>query len=205
LEDDDKRIKIRPLALPLVLSGVCGQWCDIVWSMPDLWTKIDIARRGKKLELFKCWLARTGKRPISVKLSFSPWNRPCTAWKFLDALAEHSAQSADVYICIPRWTVEGEVQLEGSFPALRRLTIELPDHGINKQFNDCDWEPDTETLADFEDAPLLGEVKLIGWYDRMEILLPWSKLTTISLEYNTAKLPPVPRGTTWQYSFSGPS
>jgi hypothetical protein len=93
--------------------------------------------------------------------------------------------------------VEDEVQLEGSFPALRRLTIELPDHGINKQFNDCDWEPDTETLADFEDAPLLGEVKLIGWYDRMEILLPWSKLTTISLEYNTAKLPPVPRGTTW--------
>jgi hypothetical protein len=34
LEDDDERIKIRPLALPLVLSGVCGQWRDIVLSMP---------------------------------------------------------------------------------------------------------------------------------------------------------------------------
>ncbi|KAJ6569062.1 hypothetical protein B0H19DRAFT_1065840 [Mycena capillaripes] len=178
-DDNDRWIRIGPLAMPLVLSGVCAQWRDIAFSMPALWTHIEIVRRGEKLELFKRWLARTDTQPISVRMSFTARNHPRLAWKFIDALADHRAQWEDIDLYVPERTMEDTIQLEGSFPMLRRLSIELPhpEYSVREV-----WPRAQVAVADFQDARVLSEVKLVGWYHTADVILPWAQLTTLTLE-----------------------
>jgi hypothetical protein len=179
IPDDNGRVTIGPLAMPLVLSGVCTQWRDVALSMPSLWTHIEIERQDKKLELFKRWLARTDTRPISVRFSFPAWKYPRFAWQFIDTLRDHCAQWEDVDIYIPDRVVEEKVQLEGSFPALRRLSIELSDP---EYWYSLQWPRCQDTLADFQDAPVLKDVKLVHWYHTADVILPWSNLTILTLQ-----------------------
>jgi len=72
------------------------------------------------------------------------------------------------------------VQLGGFFPALHRLAIAVPDL---EYWMALQWPRFQDTVADFQHAPVLVEVKLIGWYHTADVILPWSQLTTLTLEY----------------------
>ncbi|KAJ6562192.1 hypothetical protein B0H19DRAFT_1259774 [Mycena capillaripes] len=148
--DGDECVVAKPSALPIVLAFFCAQWRAIVLSTSDLWSRADFAScTHGGLELLKFWLSHTGTRVISVHFSFDPQKRRRCAWKFIAALAEHSAQWQDISFVFLH---KDDLNIDQPFPLLRRLTLEFPHNG-----SDYPEEWAQIAVADLQDAPLLRE------------------------------------------------
>ncbi|KAJ7146924.1 hypothetical protein C8R44DRAFT_864636 [Mycena epipterygia] len=158
-------------------NHILGPWRDVAFSTTNLWTKVKISSCTEgQLELLKSWLSHTGTGTISVRFSFNPSGRRRRAWKLPEAFVEHASQWEDINIRFPEPPRKRDLDIiEGSFPALRRLNLELP-------YNDSSFPENWAQYiaADLEDAPLLQEVTLIGCNRTLESRAVYPRSSTIA-------------------------
>ncbi|KAJ7633193.1 hypothetical protein FB45DRAFT_1003327 [Roridomyces roridus] len=162
---------------PSFLLRICRRWRDVALTTPALWSgvqlTIDPQRHVRQSRLLDMWLQRSRNCPLSIQLGYSEELMPSEDEEdedeegFVESLRSHAMRWQEMDISLP---LDNLRKITGSMPLLRRLTI-----GVDR------W--DTETpLALFTDAPALKHVVLRSSFTPFIVALPWSQLTTLTLE-----------------------
>ncbi|KAH8117195.1 hypothetical protein DFH11DRAFT_988472 [Phellopilus nigrolimitatus] len=149
-----------PTTAPLVLTQVCRKWRNIALASPRLWTGISLNDEDLKgslplnskqlLPLLDSWVAQSGSRPISIRLSYT--KLPKTG-EYSDYRKEMRLVVDRLLRCQHRWyaldlnvldlfTVQpllDAVALPDNVPLLRRFIVEVPERSldsVNTRTND---------------------------------------------------------------------
>ncbi|KAJ6546256.1 hypothetical protein DFH09DRAFT_649777 [Mycena vulgaris] len=125
----------------------------------------------------RTWPSHSETCPLSVHFLFTPWKDRRRTWQFITTLTKRASQWEDIRLRFLRPLYRGDLNLDGPFPALRHLALQLPS-GFSEYPED--WAQ--YTVADLTDAPLLQVVHLTNWNHNYEVLLPWHQLTKITLD-----------------------
>ncbi|KAK7018500.1 F-box domain-containing protein, partial [Favolaschia claudopus] len=153
---------------PVLLTHICRLWREIACSTPQLWRAISLSSVESRSFNPDCiWLSRAGVFPLSIcaneMLKYSVTTPQLFATILpIRARCEYLQLRLD-FSCSALPTIEGE------FPLLRHLDIELDRHAPRE--------------IQFLDVPMLRSVVLDAWAVTYVARLPWTQLTTLSL-YN---------------------
>lgn len=157
---------IGPLS-PYLLCQICRQWRHIAFATPPLWSVISLSlgkvgRLPHKLRYLTTSLERSGSCLISFKLESRIMDNSKVAqiiidygarWEYLELSSQSLHFSANMDLRLP--FVRG-LKLEGSFQGLTATSLV---------------------------APLLRQVVLKNYHNHDIPVLPWSQLTTISVDW----------------------
>ncbi|KAK7018495.1 F-box domain-containing protein [Favolaschia claudopus] len=149
---------------PVLLTHICRLWREIACSTPQLWRAISLSSEEYKSLNPDCiWLSRAGCCPLSIRINetYQGSRRDLLATILPIRVRCEYLQLRLDFSCSALPTIEGE------FPVLRHLDIELDD------------DPPEE--VQFLDAPMLRSVVLEGWAASCVTRLPWTQLTSLSL------------------------
>ncbi|KAF8880588.1 hypothetical protein CPB84DRAFT_1965745 [Gymnopilus junonius] len=112
---------------PLLLGAVCRGWRDIAWSIPQLWTYIDVVLdSGKESEfsLISEWLNRSGGLPLSIHVYTRGLRRTIPRWEIVDLINKYSARWEVLELFVPAPLVNMfRGNLENQYFILRDLRI----------------------------------------------------------------------------------
>ncbi|KAJ7174860.1 hypothetical protein C8R46DRAFT_1081926 [Mycena filopes] len=162
---------------PLLLCRICRLWRAIAVSVPDLWRAmpLDLSYRdvpssqefaAAQVGLVETWLARSGTRPLSIRLVSASWVNPDLTVRLLHKLLPHCERWEYLTLVVPMETL---ALVDGSMPLLRALTL-----GPNRYTG---LLPNVLTL--FHRAPELRSVVLTESFLISAISLPWAQLTRL--------------------------
>ncbi|KAJ7017899.1 hypothetical protein C8F04DRAFT_1153793 [Mycena alexandri] len=159
---------------PLLLGHICSVWRTIALSTPRLWSSIHIAEPHPDLapsfydgclRLVATWLRRSGALPLSIS-----FHRPAFREEspFFDAIAAFS----------PRWkhiSLSGQSRVMLSREDVPLLeTIKISDYSVADNVAEAKRQ-------DFLGGACVREVFLGTEIDPLQLPLPWSQLTTLTL------------------------
>ncbi|KAJ7149558.1 hypothetical protein C8R46DRAFT_1309377 [Mycena filopes] len=160
---------------PSFLCQICRQWRAIAVSTPDLWRAIDFELFDRsrsrtfgtaELELAETWLARSGTRPLSIRLICTP---------DLEINPSFDILFGNLLLYCDRWEyLHLEVPFEffalvdGNMPLLRALTVGLNEYS----------RPHSSAMPPFRRAPELRSVLLTESFTTA-LVLPWAQLTRL--------------------------
>ncbi|KAJ7186381.1 hypothetical protein C8R46DRAFT_1057069 [Mycena filopes] len=160
------------LLSPFLLCQICRQWRAIAASTPDLWRAIafDLFSASKtfstaQLERAETWLARSGMRPLSIRLICTPgvYINPSLTILFNKLLAL-SQRWEYLHLAVP---FDFFALVNGNMPFLRALTIRVYEN-----------LPVSNTVRAFPRAPALRSVLLRQSFPRA-LPLPWAQITRL--------------------------
>ena len=167
---------------PLTLASVCGQWRDIVWCTPHIWSHVSLCLDDKRyetqVELLTEWLGRSGACPLTINLVFVDEN----LWteRIPTELIEILASNA------PRWRSINFVLPEAWYPLLEKTRENyhlLTTVSTQPLWADCGLSPSKrKRLELFAFAPSLHDLHLNGYY-LSDVTLPWHQLTRFTLQH----------------------
>ncbi|KAJ7507069.1 hypothetical protein B0H11DRAFT_1970085 [Mycena galericulata] len=171
-----KRPPVIGLRSPTLLCQICRKWRHIALSTPALWRAIRAiwfsqSRVEKERDLFETSLKLSGSCPLSIALIVTETeDAPQELSTFIETLSTYSARWEHLKLFLPLRTLRF---LAGPLPQLRDLSLgcDLPE--------DFDADP-TEA---FHEAPLLQTVSLHSYRDAYRAVLPWSQLTTLTVDF----------------------
>nr|GAT45795.1 predicted protein [Mycena chlorophos] len=175
---------------PTKLTHICRHWRQIAHSTPSLWRAIEVFAQAvyppvPQIEAVETWLKRSGSLSLSILVG-SRW---------ADALAPHMSQLLELISLhhtrwqhcallfpLPRWTHgQSWSRISGLFPRLERLDIQArttsPLGSLVGPLNAPQLR--TAYLDAFQFRPQELEESLVAQ------LLPWNRLTRLSLKYAT--------------------
>ncbi|KAJ7280883.1 hypothetical protein C8J57DRAFT_1464252 [Mycena rebaudengoi] len=146
---------------------------QIALSTPRLWRAIKLCpptmSPTKALDLLRAWVSRSKDCPLSISLQCSTWQLKVD---FIQAIIPHSERWEHIDFMLPIRSL----QLIGAdFPLLRSLTLGPTCYA--EKFDSL------YAISLFSNAPLLKQVTLSGNFGPFEIQLPWSQLTSISVNW----------------------
>ncbi|KAF8876782.1 hypothetical protein CPB84DRAFT_1795607 [Gymnopilus junonius] len=167
---------------PFILGGVCSQWRAVVWSTPTTWSRISLylvtSKYETQLELLKGWLARTGKKPLTIDFLFQEENDWCE--RIPTEIIELLRTSA------PRWREINWVLPEAWYPLLAGIKFNLPlltTLSTQSLWHDCSLSPSKRKRLDlFADTPALRDLHLNGYY-LSDVDIPWKQLVRLKLQH----------------------
>ncbi|KAJ6531144.1 hypothetical protein B0H19DRAFT_1190569 [Mycena capillaripes] len=119
-------------AAPLVLCGVCNQWREVAISTPKLWSSlvfdVQLATGAAYVDLYKTWLSRARKTPLSLSLQDREGqNPPDSVRPLLQTIAGLSPQWRNMDVDLGKDLAEflfpSEGSVKGEFPLLEKLAI----------------------------------------------------------------------------------
>ncbi|KAJ7149545.1 hypothetical protein C8R46DRAFT_1198600 [Mycena filopes] len=162
------------LLSPYLLCQICRQWRAIAASTPDLWRAIPLnlsrassqAFAAAQIELADTWLARSGTRPLSIRLictsdlEISPSLRT-----LFDKIVLHCDRWEYLRLVVP---FDLFAFLDGNMPLLRALTVGLNNYSY----------PYSSVLTPFPRALELRSVLLTESFTTA-LVLPWAQLTRL--------------------------
>ncbi|KAF8906406.1 hypothetical protein CPB85DRAFT_1254625 [Mucidula mucida] len=163
---------------PMHQTGSLGSR-SVVFSQPDLWTRISIEEkdRGKRANcvyLLKCAIAHSGAMPLQLRLEM-----PNTMWAYSEAYQswlQELTMVSERWQCLsihcPKEVLESLHVVHGRFGQLERLVLRV---GTEDQALSEDW--DAYQIRVFHIAPRLTYVTL--QQTQSMIRLPISQLTDI--------------------------
>ncbi|KAJ7186370.1 hypothetical protein C8R46DRAFT_880206, partial [Mycena filopes] len=160
---------------PSFLCQICRQWRAIAVSTPDLWRAIDfeLFERSRsrmfgaaELEHAKTWLARSGMRPLSIRLSCTPDVEITASFDTLfETLLLYCDRWEYLHLEVP---FEFFALVDGNMPLLRALTVGLNEYS----------RPHSSAMSPFRRAPELRSVLLTESFTTA-LVLPWAQLTRL--------------------------
>ncbi|KAJ7454018.1 hypothetical protein B0H11DRAFT_2070014 [Mycena galericulata] len=165
---------ITGLRSPTLLCQICRKWRQIALSTPALWRAIRAIWFSQTLntdrDLLETSLKLSGSCPLSIVLIFAEDEGPPQELAtFIETLSTYSARWEHLKLFVPLHMLRS---VAGPLPLLRNLHL-----GYYFQ-QDFDADP----TAAFHDAPLLQTVYLHAYRDAYRAVLPWSQLTTLTVD-----------------------
>ncbi|KAK7018492.1 F-box domain-containing protein [Favolaschia claudopus] len=144
---------------PVLLTHICHLWREIAFATPKLWRAISLSSVERTpFNPDHIWLSRAG--------CYETDNYSANIPKLLAAILPVRARCEYLQLRL-EYHASALPTIEGNFPLLRHLDIELDNH--------------TSREIQFLDAPMLRFVVLDGWAARWVTRLPWTQLTTLWL------------------------
>ncbi|KAF9264026.1 hypothetical protein L218DRAFT_1076905 [Marasmius fiardii PR-910] len=181
---DTSRLQwLEPILItsPLSLSHVCSRWRSIVLCSPKLWSTIrigiekipDYAHR-----LLQIFTERSGRWPLSIRLSSDSYDLPKHSWDLWEVLLENSSRwkTFDLYL--------GNPKLLRGDPAPRFSNLSFPNLiSFGSLINYDDVDPDNDWFwKSLRRAPKLTEVTTLNLYPLDS--LPYTQLTALTIQYD---------------------
>jgi hypothetical protein len=162
------------LSSPHILGQICRTWREIAFSTPRLWRAIELkfptTSPTMALDLLRTWLSRSKNCPLSISLQSR-----LLEVDFIQAIIPHSERWEYIELKLP---IESLRLSGGDFPLLYSLTL-----GPTTYAEEVD---SLDAISPFSNAPRLNQVALCNTFGPSEIQLPWSQLTSISVEFLTS-------------------
>jgi hypothetical protein len=164
---------------PLPLAQICDRWRSITFSIPTLWSFVDVTL-SKRLESYltnrrrevELHLSLSKDAPLSIVLS-SDYNDKIADWEsFIRALVPcfHRCQFIHLDIAVP--ALACLEQYAGSFSNLQGIRF----HGKVPFFTDT-----PQACHTFSNVHTLRMASIWGIYNPDHLFLPWSQLTRLDL------------------------
>ncbi|KDR72892.1 hypothetical protein GALMADRAFT_739789 [Galerina marginata CBS 339.88] len=172
-----------PLAttLPLVLGRVCSHWRRIAWGLSELWStfhcRISRKRSSALAALLKEWLARSGERLLTVRISMDDedsWRDAVSPTEIIDALILHCHRWLHISLTIPESWYDRLAHVDGKVENLETLAIRPPGFIFV-----------LKTVVAFFNAPLLQGISASHYYLH-DLQFPWNQLQQVVLETASA-------------------
>ncbi|KAJ7168995.1 hypothetical protein C8R46DRAFT_1218366 [Mycena filopes] len=155
---------------PTVLTQICRKWRAIAVATPPLWRAIqgvlDTARFERQLGAINTWITRSCACPLSLEIDTQQLSDGYAA-KLITAIAPSCARWEHLKLHLALGKGRTLELLDGPMPLLRHLDLQLQDGEL------------AAPIVAFRDAPLLSSVILNA--DALNITLPWSQLTSLTL------------------------
>ncbi|KAJ7882302.1 hypothetical protein B0H13DRAFT_1629547 [Mycena leptocephala] len=154
------------LLSPTVLTHICRKWRDIALTTPDLWRAISLSdRRGTSItpaDLSEV-LSRSGCCPLSIAMDDNDYEFLVTLEDVFSAVVAHRErwQYLQLYICLSDFPT-----IKGKLPLLHHVDLTFEDNA---------------PVIVLDEAPLLRTAILTA-LDLSNVILPWSQLTSLTLE-----------------------
>jgi len=148
------------------LESVCRSWRDVLLSMQHLYTDIYIntSLLVRKTFVERC-IARSGSLPLTVHYENYD-SRACD--DVFSVCAAHSWRWRQLHFCSSYRPLECET-IRGNLDTLETLSLHI--HSLDR------------AVDSFQIAPRLRTVQLIGAAAYRHLAMPWSQLTSLSVEF----------------------
>ncbi|KAF8151607.1 hypothetical protein B0H34DRAFT_665030, partial [Crassisporium funariophilum] len=162
--------------IPFMIGRVCGEWREIIWSTPVVWSYLSIrlsaTRYDAQYELLEAWLTRSGEVPLTICASMeSPFAWGCQVPKmFIRLLSKTAYRWREIEIALPHWCYPFLGDGKQSLPLLHSV-ISHQITGPKKR----------ERLNFFQFAPCLRTLHLDAHY-LTDVDIQWDQLTAFTLE-----------------------
>jgi len=164
---------------PLIFGKVCRSWREIAWSVPILWTLLQVDLN--KVTDFHAilaneWLLRSKGRPLALSVAWE-WqgSKPFSenaCITIMGAIARYSHQWQEIEFQLPYFCLDILDCVQNHLPILRFINISIYSQGGMEYFGG--------ERRMFSAAPQL-RVVLIGGTYLDTILLPMGQLTSLSI------------------------
>lgn len=169
---------------PLVLGSVCSSWRVVVRDNPRIWSHVSLClsspsgRYNAQVSLLKEWFERSGVCPLTINIVFhneDDWTTEI-AHDLINVLVEQAFRWRSINFVLP----------EAWYPFLESIkdnVNQLTTVSTQPLWADCGLSPSKrKQLTIFEDAPLLDDLHLNGYY-LTDVFLRWSQLTRMTLQH----------------------
>ncbi|KAK7018476.1 F-box domain-containing protein [Favolaschia claudopus] len=152
---------------PIILTHICRSWRDIAIATPRLWRAVSLSGRRSwaNPNNINLWFSRAGCLPLALRLNEADGYDPA-ALALMRAVLPYRSRCEYLELRLDDY-IPGLPELEGEFPLLRHLDLELDD------------DPPYGEIV-FHNFPMLRSVVLDVLAARW-IVLPWRQLTSLSL------------------------
>lgn len=164
---------------PLFFGKICGEWREIAWSTPLLWSSISlhVSRKAHnaQIELLEEWLARAGTSSLSIKLTSDDEHESIfySLRAIMDVLVTRSMHWGSLDCLLPPQC--HDILANNHFPNLTSVSVRPPKGTISTFSHPPDM---------FRSAPRLCAVDLSG-YDFSSMVLPWDQLKQFRTQFLT--------------------
>ncbi|KAJ7619309.1 hypothetical protein FB45DRAFT_755246 [Roridomyces roridus] len=174
-----KYLDPKPSEAPLLLAAVASGWRNLAIATPRLWSRIslnlDESSRDDSgiIQLFLCWLARSGGSPLSLDV-FCGWNRQSPGEYTPKSLSPVLLRALNE--CSSRWQ---DIEFSLSPDDFRQLQAKeglLMLRKLNVTFIGGDEIPSEVPLTIFSNAPALRDVRLSQGIELRDLALPMGQL-----------------------------
>ncbi|KAJ7280994.1 hypothetical protein C8J57DRAFT_1300619 [Mycena rebaudengoi] len=168
------------LSSPEFFGQICRTWREISLGTPRLWRAIQLCPeeelQTRALDLLKTWLLRSKDCPLSICLEYDPYSPNMGVIPFVEAILAHAERWEYINLEMPFNPRVLNLIASGSdfpLPLLRSVTL-----------RHCALSRDVPEAPPslFGIAPKLKKVTLSSLSLGPAIELPWSQLTTISIQ-----------------------
>ncbi|KAJ7113075.1 hypothetical protein C8R44DRAFT_797154 [Mycena epipterygia] len=159
-----------PLLSPTLLTRICRKWREIAIATPALWRAVPLSMMNgdnfeEQLQMLKSWIGRSAFCPLSIQMDdIFPLPR------ILEAIIPHRARWE--YIKLLSFPSDLPT-IAGPMPLLYSIDIKL-------------YASIDSPATPFRDVPRLREATL-RYFDFPPDFLPWSQLTSLTLEPTTRR------------------
>ncbi|KAJ7645283.1 hypothetical protein B0H17DRAFT_1104346 [Mycena rosella] len=178
---DGRPIKADSMAMPLVLTRVCGAWREIALNLPRLWCCLKLAFNNSDPQpppaLVDAWLGRGGSTPLIMDVEYVPSAPEASSSlpPLLHDILRHfsSLRWKEMAFSLPFSFFTSEFGATMDLPVLRSLTLGVCESTIAFP---------RSTITAFRNAPSLRSVHLDFAFLPSSIKLPWGQLTHFSAD-----------------------
>ena len=162
------------LSFPLSLGAICSYWREIAWSTSSLWSSMVLHVQSKHNShivtgIAKEWLARSGRHPLSIRISSSSKNK--TLSRLANIINEHSTRWSDLDLNMPDCYFQRFHATDNHAPILKSIRFycseKFGDNSINLNFQPLNCPRLERACLSF--FPLDGSN--IQWYNLTHLTL----------------------------------
>ena len=168
---DDEDISMSPL----VFGRVCSSWRKFAFSMPRLWSSIQLnldEKSSLRPALVEEWLLRSGKMPLSIYVICRLISPSPTVLAVLDVLTRNAERWSCIALDLCYLCYETLQSVRNRLPNLQYISLR------NATW---EWDEMTADLDIFRVAPRLRNVFLESYHPQA-LVLPTDQLTKLSVE-----------------------